>query len=502
MENSRTGRALSGGMWMLSGFGGRQALLLVLSVVLARILSPQDFAAIALTMAVVAVIEVLAEMGLSVALVQRPDLTPKMIDSAFVLTVLFFSSGALLLLLVSARVAAYYELPALSGLMKLTSLMVLFRGVASFYRSLLLRDMKYRLIAAMEFLGTIVYGIVAVLTAAIGQGPYSILWGHVGGALATMVVLVAWKPVVPHSLGTPRMMSDLLQFGAWVSLGRVLGTASGQFDRLLIGKILAEQTLGGYYLAHRLTTTLPNLVTGVVDQVMLPIYSDSKNDPQVIERGYWKGLRYSAILVVPMCLLVAAYARPVVWLLLAEKWLFIVPIVQILSIFGAVQGLGGGVFASAIYASGIPRLNALVNGFRIVALPLCVWIGSRWGVEGVAWGVVCFGVVGRLFNQWLLRRYLGYSFLVFFREIAWPLLANAGMMFVGLVSQYFIRLGNPLQVLILSCLFGAMTLLTYCVLCYFTMPQECAVVSRHLYDRIGARRKTVLYATHGHDCEA
>ncbi|HOV65530.1 MAG TPA: lipopolysaccharide biosynthesis protein [Bacillota bacterium] len=490
VQASRTEKALTGSLWLLSGMGGREALLFFLSIVLARILVPEDFAAIALVMAIIAIVDAFAQLGLSVALVQRPSITPRLLDSAFILTSVTFPAGSALLLLFSKPLADYYILPLLSPLIKLTAFSILFLGFTSFYRSLLLRDMKYHAISATEILATLIYGMIAVILGVKGYGAYSILWGHIGGASVTLIAFVALKPFFPKSLGSIRLMKELMSFGAWVSLGRVLGTASGQFDRFLIGKILAEQTLGGYYLAYRMTTALPNLVTGAVDQVLLPIYSNSKNDPQVIERGYWKGLRYSAITVVPISLLLAVFAHPAVWLLLGEKWIFIVPVVQILSIFGALHGLGGGLLASAIYASGIPRLNPVINGFRIVVLPACVWLGSQWGVEGVAWGVAAFGFTGRLFNQWLLKHYLGYSFLTFFRVIALPLLANSGILAIGLVVHCVIPPYSLQSVPWVLSLVS--TVAVYVCLCRYLLPEEYYFIIEQVHNRVGKKGQNAL----------
>jgi O-antigen/teichoic acid export membrane protein len=274
----------------------------------------------------------------------------------------------------------------------------------------------------------------------------------------------------------------------WVSLGRVLGQASGRFDRLLLGKIAPAHELGGYYMANRLTTTIPSMVTGILDQVLLPIYSSSNNDPAVVERGYWKGLRYSALLVMPLCLLIAPFARQIVWVAMGAKWLFIVPVAQILSISGAIQAIGGGIFASAVYASGMPRLNTLVNAFRVIVLPACVMAGSRWGIEGVAWGVTLFGIIGRLFNQWLLKRFLKYSFRRFIETIGLPLLANAITVAAGFAVSRLIALSAVLPVLGLTLLAGAGCLSLYLLVCRLTMPED----SRFLLDQLKRVAKAKL----------
>jgi O-antigen/teichoic acid export membrane protein len=479
-KSNHTEKAFSGALWMLIGLGGRQGLAIVLNVLLARILVPEDFAAVALVSSFIVILNVISQLGISVALVQRPEIDEEVLDSAFALTIGLFSVGAGLLLCLSGPLAQYYEMLLLAPLLKVAAFTFLIQGLASFNRSLLLRDLCFRAISFTEILSTLVNAGIALSTALAGYGAYSILWGNLGAALTTLFIFVSLKRFVPKSLGTFSAMKSLLKFGVWISIGRVLGQASGQFDRLLIGKVLTEQALGGYYLAQRITTILPNLITSMIDQVLLPIYSSTNNDPQVIERGYWKGLRFSVILVVPVCVLIAAYARPLIWLLFGEKWLHIIPLVRIFAIFGALQGMGGGVFASVIYASGIPQLNPIMNGFRILVLPLCVWIGSHWGVTGVAWGVLVFGVAGRFFNQWILKRYLNYSFLKFFGVLVAPLVANMGFLIASIIAARFILLHSIIQVFAWLFLCGIMTSSVYMLLCRFLMPEDSRLLFHQL----------------------
>jgi teichuronic acid exporter len=469
---TRTQKAFSGSLWLITGMGGREVLLFILSILLARILVPADFGAVALVMAIIAVVEVLAQLGLSVALVQKPEVTQDILDSAFVLTFFSFLVASIILVFLAQPISHSYALPLLAPLTQLTALSLFLMGLSSFYRSLLLRDMKYRVISGTQVVSTVVYGIVSLICAIEGYGAYSIILGYVATAVTTLIIFGFLKPFFPKSMGSLRFMKELLGFGAWVSFGRILGTASGQFDRFLIGKILSEQVLGGYYIAYRMTISLPNLVTGAIDQVLLPIYSASKNDPEVIEKGYWKGLQFSALAVVPACLLFGLYAAPATMLLLGQKWMFIVPIIQILSLLGAIQGLGGGVLASAIYASGVPQLNPMMNGVRILGLPISVWVGSRWGIEGLAWGVVLHGLTARLFNQWLLNHYLGYDFVTFFRVISLPLAANLGLVAVSLALQFFISPGFSAQMITLSALSLVAALAAYVTFLRFIMPQE------------------------------
>jgi O-antigen/teichoic acid export membrane protein len=464
---------------MLTGSGGSQALHFILTLFLARILAPEEFAAVALITSVLAIANTFTEMGLSVAVVQRVNDTPELFDSAFTLTIVFFVFISSFIFFLSEPAAKYYQLSILSPLSQIAAIAFFFQGLKSFYRSLLLRQYRFKAISIAEIVAVTINGFVAIVMAMKGYGAYSIVWGVLSSQIATFVILFLARKYTPQSLGSLKIMQELLSFGAWVSIGRILGTAAGQFDRFLIGKILSEKELGGYHIASRLTFALPSLLTSIVDQVLLPLYSEAKNEAKIIEYGYWKGLRYSTILIIPASLLIAVFSRPLIFLFLGEKWLFTVPIVRIISIFSLFHGMGGGIFASAVYASGLPRLMSIVNLFRIIVLPSCVLVGSQWGIIGVAWGIAAFGFIGRFFNQLLLQIYLGYSYLKFFEVIAKPLSANAGMLLFGLICQSFITFEQPVHTALVTSLLGLLTLSIYFILCWCIMREDI----RFLFDQ-------------------
>ena len=469
---------------MLSGTGARQFLVFVFALVLAHILSPTDFAAVALVTAILTVLESVAQLGTSVALVQRAEVTQEVLDSAFVLSIPLFFAGGVILLVASGWLAAFFSMPLLSPLIRVAALGFVVQGIASFHQSMMMRSLDFSTVAVIQMIAATVYGVTAILVAQSGYGAFGVVWGNVAGAMTSLAISAAVRPFRPRSLGAVRHMNSLVRFGSWISMGRTIGVVATQMDRFIIGRVLTESTLGGYYLAQRLAMGLPNVFATAVDQVLLPIYASSKNDPETIERGYWKGLQVSAMLVVPMTLVLTAYPKPIVWLLFGESWMYIVPMVQLLSVVAAIQATGGGVYSSAVYASNKPFLSPMANAFRVAGLPLCVWIGSRWDIMGVVWALAAYAIVGRLFNQWLLSRYLGYSLQRYFATMRRPVLAHAGLLAVGLPAAERIVLDNPATVLVVTGGWIGVTLTVYVALCFWLLPGESRLI-RDQADRIG-----------------
>ena len=462
LSNSQSykSRIVAGAFWLLTGGLGRNAINLILYLGLSHILSPSDFGAVAIVVSIISILQIFAELGTSVALVQMKTIDQSIKDCAFVVTIAVTGLFVLILWASAPAIAHFFENELLVELIRIAAFSYSFLGIFSLYRSLLLRELRYKTISIIEFIGSLLSLILSIFLAFLDYGPSSVVWGQLGSAVFLFICGCFCTRVFPKSLGNWLGMRKLFSFGVWVSISRVLGNASGQFDKLIIGKLLDSGTLGGYYLAQKIVMVFPSIFTSVIDQVMLPIYSRWQDNPSRIENGYWMGLRISSLIVLPSMVLVAAMAHPLVSLLLGDKWIYIVPIIRVLCLFGAIQGLGGGIFGSVIYASGKPQVMLIVNCYRIVMLPLCIFLGSFWGVLGISYGMVVFGFTGRLFNQYILKRMFGFKFLPFFKILFFPVVINV-LLFVFLVVVSFI-VRNEVYIVLTSTL-------SFCLLYVFLL---------------------------------
>jgi teichuronic acid exporter len=413
-------KAILGAGWILAGNTSTQLMAFVINVLLARLLLPQDFGAVAIISSFLAILQVLGEMGLSVAVVQRKDLSEDTLHNAFSLTCISTSIIGIVIWGMAPAVSSFFSNSELTGLFRLAAFSYCFRGIYSFCNCLLLRKLEYRVIALIHLAGVLASGGVSITLAFEGAGAYAVVWGQIAsGAIMLTLALFAskYRPKLAWEISEIR---SLLSFGLWVSLNRLLNNIAGKIDAMIVGRSIGSAELGQYYLAQRLVLILPSLVTGMLDQVLLPVYSRLQSDTRRIEKGYWDSLLLSSILTVPPVCLIFLFSGELIFLLYGEKWMEIVPLMQIMTVFAFAGCFGGGIFGSVMYAQGKTRSMAVVSTFRVVALPLCLLVGSLWGVKGVAWGFAAYGIIGRLFNQCVLRFFVGYSLVTFIKTIAVP----------------------------------------------------------------------------------
>lgn len=455
-----------------------------LSLLLARILIQADFGTAALVLSIFNLVQIFSELGITVAVVQRKSVCDLTIDSAFILTVAMATLLSAGLWFFSESIARFFKIVELESLLHIVAISIIFRTLFSFYRSLLLRDLKYKAISGIEVACIVIYGISAVMLAVQGFGPSSIVIGQLIYSIFAVMAGLIMTRHFPKGFGSFREMYQLFKFGIWVLAGKFIGSASGQFDRFAIGKLLDLKTLGGYYLAINLATIIPKSLMKISMQIMLPIFSRWQDDPERIEKNYWRLIRLTSVVGLPICVLIAVLAEPLVLILYGQKWHSITPLLRVFALYAALQCFGGGLMA-VIYASGNPHLAAVKNCFRFIFLPLAVLIGSTGGIMGIVWGLVVFEFAARLFNHGLITWSLKFSFFKFFKVLARPVIASAGMAFVGFGTMRVIYTPHSILTMVLSAAaVGLISIVFYIAFAWRTMPEETSLIINEVRSKV------------------
>jgi O-antigen/teichoic acid export membrane protein len=405
---------------MLTGSSGLVLISFSLSAVLARVLPSSDFGIAVLLLSVVGILQAFSEVGLSVAIIQRSSLTTIDRDNALYTAFAVALLVALMLIALAYPLALAFGLPGVTPAFVGIGGLIVLRSLFAVFRGLMLRSLDYRAIATIEVLGQLAYATTAIVLALFGFGPALVVWAQIVGS--SLLLLLSWTRVrvLPTSPLRLDVCRSLLGFGFWVAANQILNRASSHVDRLIVASVLSPAVLGGYYLAQQLTQTVPNLVTGSINQTTLPLYARHQDDLRNLERSYWKSMRFAMIVTFPVIVLIATHAERIILLAFGPNWEFAARLAQIISLSAMLQAMGGGIFSAVLYATGRTRTVLLMTVFRLLVLPACILVGSRYGPEGVAWGLVVFGVIGRTFNQVALTKTLGFSGTRFLTEISWP----------------------------------------------------------------------------------
>ncbi|MEJ5866172.1 lipopolysaccharide biosynthesis protein [Pseudokineococcus sp. 5B2Z-1] len=377
------GHSARGVFWTVSGQWGSQVLRLLSIVVLARLLTPDDYGLMAMVWAITGFVATVGSLGLSEAVVQKQQLTHAQTSALFWLNT---ALGLLLTGLVAAcapLIAAFYGRSELVEITIALSATFLLGGLMVQHQALMLRRLDFRSLAVRTFAANVVTTAVSIVAAVAGAGYWALVLGQLAGSTATLVLTwraVPWRPSRPARAAGVR---ELVSFGGGISTFRILDYAARNADNILIGRFIGADPLGLYTRAYGLLMLPLTQIHGPVANVVRPTMAALWPEPERYRRYYLTALTGLTYLVMPLVVVLAVLATPVVEVLLGRQWLESAEVFRWLAVAGLLQTVGftnGWLYATSGRAWAMARWALISRPVIIVAFVA----GLPFGITGVA----------------------------------------------------------------------------------------------------------------------
>lgn len=398
-------RSLVGFGWAFGQQAGSQALRMVFSILLARILSPADYGLIGLAVLCLNFLQVLSRFGIGEGLIQGGDeIDGPVLSRLFRFHLTLSAAMTVLLVLVAPLVAGFFEQPQLTDLLRLLALNFLLLAGQVVPRSILERRMQFDTIARRALPATLLSGLLALLAAWAGWGVYSLVVLYMADPALQALLLLPW---IPRDAPAPfARIRQVLSYSWKLTVASSIAFVGTNVDTAIIGKWIGPADLGLYQLGFRLTRLPVQNLAGVLDRVLFPAYSSISSQPDRIARAYISVLRGMSILMLPL-LAWGAFSLPTVvpWLL-PETWHSAIPVMQVFCLIAMVQTLGRGMNA-VIQALG--RSDVVLIWVFVIAPAniLAALIGAQGGILGVAWALALSRIVTHTGQQFVIARLVG-----------------------------------------------------------------------------------------------
>jgi PST family polysaccharide transporter len=406
-------------LWQGSSYLFGKITVLATTLVLARLLFPEDFGLVALAMVFITYADSVADLGVAQALVYLPRsarTTRAALLSALTFGVLLAGGAAL----GAPAIAALFGEPDVAPLIRLLGFSLLAGAVASVPEALMRRDLQFRRLSVAAVVRSVVAGVVSIVLALLGFDAASLVWGTVAGTV--VYATVAWLAVPDRPdlwlWRTDRAsLRAVLAFGLPAAGGMLLAKLIFDIDYLVVGRELGAEALGFYTMAFRLPELLIINVFFVVSSVTFPLYSQARGDGDRLRRGYLTSVRIQAAYGVCAGLGVAAVAPVLVPVLLGSNWAPAIAALVPLAVYAALRSLGAG--ANDVYkALGRPGLSVKISLLRLVVLVPTLIYATRWGFAGVAWAQALAAGAFVVLMQGVALRVLGLRWAALLRALA------------------------------------------------------------------------------------
>ena len=330
MSDNLKQKTQKGLVWSFVERFATQGVQFLFGIILARLLSPEDYGTIAMPLVFLAVAQCFIDSGFSTALIRKTDLTEDDLSTAF-----YFNIGVgvicyLALFFTSPLIAEFYNTPILADLLKVTALATLFNPLCAVQQAILTRKIDFKTQAVVSLSGAIVSGVVGLVMAFNGFGVWSLVCQQVGGYMIRTILLWAlgrWKPKRRWSWES---FHYLWGFGSKMLGSGLLDTTYNNVYPLVIGKFFSANELGNYTRAQQFSSLPSSNVTGVLQRVTFPVLSSIQDEDERLAKNYRKILKLSAFLIFPMMLMLSAIADPLIRVMLTDKWEGCIILLQII----------------------------------------------------------------------------------------------------------------------------------------------------------------------------
>lgn len=437
-------KAVKGVMWTSASFYSGKMLVLISTVILARLLSQDDFGIAGYAIVVISLMDVLSDLGVGASLIyyhEDPDAADTafwlgMGISIFLLVVLWLGAPLMGIFFNDARavpviraLAFYFPLSALGNI----------------HDSLLSKELSFGKKFVPDLARAFGKGMISILFAIFGFGAWSLIIGQLVSAVISTIALwwvFPWRPSLRY---VHNWVRPLLGYGGKTVVVAILGAIIGNTDYLLIGRFLGAEALGVYTLAFRIPDMLITQMCNLISRVTFPLYTKLQDDHAALVKAFLDTTRYISLITIPLGLGIALVAQPMVLVIFGEKWAEAIPVVQAIAIYTIFQSL----FYSAgiIYkAQGRPEVLSYLAFLHVVILvPAVYWaVTVPRSITAVGWTlavvVFCIGILEIAVASCMLKTPVQMIALA-----AAPAVINGGFLAVVVwVVLFLLRVVNPM----------------------------------------------------------
>lgn len=385
---SLSGQATAGLAWSSVGYLTQGVGQILVVAVLARYVTAGDFGVVSATLLVIGIGKLFTQSIVGPALVQRATLEDRHHATAFWLALASGVSMTLATVALAPLAAKFFKFDNLSNVLLALSLTFILQAPSVVSEALLQRELRFRQLAIADSVSFLLgYCVLGVVLALAGWGVWSLVAASLAQALIDSLLLIWFHRPTTRACYDRRAAKDILHFGTGFTAGKVFNYAAGQGDYFVIGRWMSSTDLGLYSRAYQFVAMPAMLLGQVLDRVLFPLMASFQHDRPRLAQTYRRGIALIAICMAPLSVIIVVIAPEIVRVLLGSRWDGVTGPFRILA-FGLVGRTGYKISDSLARSTGMVYKRAWRQAIYAALVVGGSLIGRKWGIEGVAWGVL------------------------------------------------------------------------------------------------------------------
>ena len=437
-------------VWRFAERCGAQLVTFIVSIVLARILAPEDYGKIALVTVFTAIMQVFVDSGLGTALIQKKDADDLDFSSVFYFNFAICLILYMIMFLLAPFIANFYRDESLVPIIRVISLTIVISGVKGIQQSYVSRNMLFKRFFFATLGGTVFSAVLGIWMAYAGAGVWAIVAQQLSNTTIDTLILwitVKWRPQKEFSW---ERLKKLLSFGWKMLASSLLDTIYNNLRNLVIGRIYSSTDLAYYNQGDKMPSVIVNNINTSIDSVLLPTMANAQDDCTRIKEMTRRAIKMSTYAMAPLMMGLSFCAEPIIRLVLTEKWLPCVPYLRIFCItymFYPIHTAN----LNAIKAMGRSDMFLKLEIAKKVVGIFLLILTMNFGVMAMAYSLLVGSVLNQIINSWPNRKLLLYGYTEQIKDIL-PSILLAVVMGICVYFVGFIHLSTIVVLLLQICL--------------------------------------------------
>ena len=452
MADSLKAKTVRGTIWSGIDSIAGQGITFLVGLVLARLLSPQEYGLIGYITIIVAILNSIVDSGFSNALIRKKDAGEIDYNTTFIFNLVLSLLMAGVMIVTAGPISRFFNEPELVPLIRVMSAIVVINAAAIVQRTTLTKRVDFKTQTKVSLIASATSGVVGIGMALSGMGVWSLVGQQLSRQLLNTVFLWIFNRWIPTLQFSWRSFRELFGFGWKLMVSGLIDTTWKEIYQLVIGKCYTTETLGQYTRGKQFSDIFSSNMTTIIQRVSYPVLSSVQDERTRLKEGYRKIIKVSMLLSFVLLFGLGAVAEPLLYVLIGGQWSEAARYLQII------------VFSACLYPLHAINLNMLqVQGRSDLFLKLeivkkiiaigPILLGVFISIEWMLWGSVLTGLFSYWLNSFYSGKMIGYGSLAQLRDIA----PSFGVAFVMMAVLYALTLTGlpPVALLAVQLLAGA-----------------------------------------------
>lgn len=433
-----------------------KAIQFVKTVVIARLLFPEDFGLFGFAMLAIAVSETLVQTGFNSAIIQEKGDVKKYLDNAWTVNVIRGIALALILFFIAAPLAGnFFHAEEVILFIQVLALVALLSSFENIGIILLQKEMQFQRQFFYSYGGVVIETIMVIVGAYILRSPWALVVGVAAGRMTFLVLSYLLHPYRPKLNFDFSGAWHLFKYGKWISITGIITFFATQGDNIVVGRMLNESALGFYQLAFALGT-LPAVEVGrVLGKVLFPLYTKMHAEEDRLKSAFLKASQMVFLIAVPASAGLFILAPEIVRVVYGARWLPMVPVLYVIVIYGFLKSIEATVLP-LLLGTGKPYVQTSITVLQLaVMFSLIIPFTGKYGAVGAASAATLGVFSGQVLLLYYLKRYTQFSARTFVYALGFPVLGSI-IMCGAIIGVKHVIVADHVLVLASFILFGAL----------------------------------------------